>query len=64
MEIKIEIWKNSGKWYTTITEHVETIEKIDIFMSNFSNHKGMTATVYYWKGNVDNYYQPYRIFKL
>lgn len=64
MEIKIEIWKNTGKWYTTETQYVDSLEDVDVLMNSFNKFKGMLATVYYWTGNIENHYQPYRMYKL
>jgi len=63
MEIKIDIWKNGGKWYTTEEALVESTDEIDSLMNNYPKCSGMIATVYYYV-EKEAYYQPYRMFQL
>jgi len=63
MDIKIEIFKNSGKWYTTEYVNLKDIEVLDKYMQCYSFYIGMITTVSYMETNED-YYQPYRMYKL
>lgn len=60
IQIKIDYWKDTGKWYTTeeilIRDLMEDVP--GVLLSKF---KGMTATVSYLD---DEDYIPYRMYKL
>ena len=65
IKIKIDIWKESGKYYTTELVKVNSIDEITNFMLEYQRYKGMEATVYYEEEDrTISYWQPYRKYKL
>ncbi len=62
MKIKVEFWKETGKWYASERYELESLDAVNDFMSSFDRYKGMTATVYIIES--DEYLQPYRMFRL
>lgn len=62
MKLKIDYWKNSGKWYTSETTEVQDFNEIDLLMSEPQKFLGMTATVLIIE--EDGHEQPYRLYRL
>lgn len=62
MKIKVEYYKDSGKWYTTQEWIVGHTDYIENDLKKLTTYSGMTAVVYIVES--DGYLQPYRMFKL
>lgn len=62
MKIKVEYYKETGKWYTTEEYSVRDVTIIEDFIVGLGTYLTMTAVVYIVES--DGYLQPYRMFKL
>lgn len=59
-EIKIDVWKPTGKWYTSELFFVENLDQIESKIKSFNRYEGMWCTTSYWPTNEEKYYYPYR----
>ena len=59
-DIKVDIWKSTGKLYKFERTKTDDLEKVEEEFKG--RYKGMTATIKYWD-SVDTYV-PYQMFKL
>lgn len=60
MKIKTDVWKKSGKWYTSDYDYY--VEDIEDYVSKLTGYNGMIITV-----NIieeDGFEQPYRMYEL